>query len=334
MASNSLQPGESENLSDKVMSIAEVRPHFLYLLSERDKPDIKIGVSVNLWQRWDSLRASVDVDNTVIVTGERHAIFKLEKLLHFVLAKHQVYKPVSDGSTEWFDSAVLDHAKDVLALILRRRSDLSYANIPSRPTQAIRLDDDEIHLRRQEARTKSVEKRKSAWIALWQSLMPSLTELNGLLFDARIDRLNLDDAHPQYLIRFSEATSDARRVVDWLRAFNHLFQLHFIEHDHHGIFSPLLHSFSFTNPPARLDVAFELSAPSWLYQRYRGLLCSHVDIEPILEHIDDILQRRSRPFNPARMRSIHRAKHRARQRFEAAWHSEQDTGLSVGGRKI
>lgn len=86
---------------------------YLYLLLFPATKMIKVGKANNIYTRIQSLKrvwGEVDYENSYRVALPQSEVFKLEKVLHFLLAKYQVGINAGDGYTELFSFEALEHA--------------------------------------------------------------------------------------------------------------------------------------------------------------------------------------------------------------------------------
>lgn len=88
-------------------------PSYLYLLLFPATKMIKVGKANNIYNRIQSLKrlwGEVDYENSYRVALPQSEVFKLEKMLHFLLAKYQIGINAGDGYTELFSFEALEHA--------------------------------------------------------------------------------------------------------------------------------------------------------------------------------------------------------------------------------
>lgn len=78
-------------------------PSFLYLLLFPAKKMMKVGKANNIYNRIQSLKrvwGDVDYAHSYRIALPQSEVFKLEKMLHFLLAKYQTGIDAGDGYTE------------------------------------------------------------------------------------------------------------------------------------------------------------------------------------------------------------------------------------------
>jgi len=88
-------------------------PSHLYLLLFPAKKMMKVGKANNIYNRIQSLRRSwgeVDYEHSYRIALPQSEVFKLEKILHFLLAKFQTGIDAGDGYTELFSIEALEPA--------------------------------------------------------------------------------------------------------------------------------------------------------------------------------------------------------------------------------
>lgn len=88
-------------------------PSLLYLLLFPAKKMMKVGKANNIYNRIQSLRRSwgeVDYEHSYRIALPQSEVFKLEKMLHFLLAKYQTGIDAGDGYTELFSIEALEPA--------------------------------------------------------------------------------------------------------------------------------------------------------------------------------------------------------------------------------
>ncbi|MCU6667803.1 GIY-YIG nuclease family protein [Enterobacteriaceae bacterium H4N4] len=88
-------------------------PSFLYLLLFPAKKMMKVGKANNIYNRVQSLRrfwGEVDYEHSYRIALPQSEVFKLEKMLHFLLAKYQTGIDAGDGYTELFYIEALEPA--------------------------------------------------------------------------------------------------------------------------------------------------------------------------------------------------------------------------------
>ncbi|WP_038913939.1 GIY-YIG nuclease family protein [Dickeya zeae] len=86
---------------------------FLYLLLFPAKKMMKVGKANNIYNRIQSLRrfwGEVDYEHSYRIALPQSEVFKLEKMLHFLLAKDQIAIDAGDGYTELFSIEALESA--------------------------------------------------------------------------------------------------------------------------------------------------------------------------------------------------------------------------------
>jgi len=88
-------------------------PSFLYLLLFPAKKMMKVGKANNIYNRIQSLKrfwGDVDYAHSYPIALPQSEVFKLEKMLHFLLAKYQTGIDAGDGYTELFSIEALEPA--------------------------------------------------------------------------------------------------------------------------------------------------------------------------------------------------------------------------------
>ncbi|MGX5055529.1 GIY-YIG nuclease family protein [Enterobacter asburiae] len=88
-------------------------PSFLYLLLFPAKKMMKVGKANNIYNRIQSLKrfwGDVDYAHSYRIALPQSEVFKLEKMLHFLLAKYQTGIDAGDGYTELFSIEALEPA--------------------------------------------------------------------------------------------------------------------------------------------------------------------------------------------------------------------------------
>lgn len=88
-------------------------PSLLYLLLFPANKMIKVGKANNIHNRIQSLRrfwGEVDYERSYQIALPQSEVFKLEKMLHFLLAKYQTGIDAGDGYTELFSLEALEPA--------------------------------------------------------------------------------------------------------------------------------------------------------------------------------------------------------------------------------
>lgn len=88
-------------------------PSFLYLLLFPARKMLKVGKANNIYNRTQSLRrfwGEVDYEHSYRIALPQSEVFKLEKMLHFLLAKYQTGIDSGDGYTELFSINALEPA--------------------------------------------------------------------------------------------------------------------------------------------------------------------------------------------------------------------------------
>lgn len=98
---------------------------FLYFLVKQESTEFKIGITDDIEERYlrlTSVWGEMDLAASRILEGERREVVELERMLHFLLKRWHLKKPVKlEGHSEWFAMECFTAAIEILDLSAKLR---------------------------------------------------------------------------------------------------------------------------------------------------------------------------------------------------------------------